>query len=235
MLPAPCLPNAELHLARREVGDHHGQLADQIFRLVGRLDAGEHVTLGGLRRRRASGAAACRCHHVFAVDDLRNAQVDLGEVIDCDFRRQGFRCRRLPLVRPPGRRLGRQGHGWRRGATAAASMSVPAMSTAHLEHLRIHALHQVAVVRRFEPPSWLFGRRRRRWVSSSTVRTFDKELADIRRQLRQHRRQINAQFGGTGSGSRCRRPATAILALGSFASPMACSLPRRVDRVGLIP
>ena len=51
---------AELHLARREVGDHHGELADQVLGLVGRLDAAEDVARAAPRRRRASGAAACR-------------------------------------------------------------------------------------------------------------------------------------------------------------------------------
>ena len=32
---------AELHLARRQVGDHHGELADELLGRVGRLDAAE--------------------------------------------------------------------------------------------------------------------------------------------------------------------------------------------------
>jgi hypothetical protein len=37
------LGEAELHLARRQVGDHHRQPADQRRRIVGRLDAGEDL------------------------------------------------------------------------------------------------------------------------------------------------------------------------------------------------
>jgi hypothetical protein len=37
------LGQAELHLARREVGDHHRQPADQRRRIVGRLDAGKDL------------------------------------------------------------------------------------------------------------------------------------------------------------------------------------------------
>jgi len=35
--------HAELHLARRQIGHQHGQLADQLLRLVGRFDAGKDV------------------------------------------------------------------------------------------------------------------------------------------------------------------------------------------------
>ena len=41
--------DAELHLARRQVGDHDGELADQLLGRVGRLDAAED----GARRRLA--------------------------------------------------------------------------------------------------------------------------------------------------------------------------------------
>ena len=35
--------HAELHLARLEVGDNNGQLANQVFRGVGAFDAGKHI------------------------------------------------------------------------------------------------------------------------------------------------------------------------------------------------
>jgi hypothetical protein len=88
--------DAELHLARRQVGDHHRVLADQVGGLVALA-----MPLKTLRvrpsPRPASGAAACGTVHRFAIDDFGDAQVDLREVVDGDEgrwlrRRAGLSC-----------------------------------------------------------------------------------------------------------------------------------------------
>src|SRR5476651_803765 len=82
--------HAELHLARRQVGDHHGQLADQLFRLVHGLDAGEDVAQAAFTHVQGQAQQLVRTVDVLAVDDLGHAQVDLDEVVDADLWRQFF-------------------------------------------------------------------------------------------------------------------------------------------------
>ena len=77
------LAHAELHLARRQVGHQHGELAHQLLRLVGRRDP-ENTLRILPSPRPASGAAAGRSLDRFARDDLRDAQVDLHEIVDGD-------------------------------------------------------------------------------------------------------------------------------------------------------
>ena len=76
--------HAELHLARREVGDHHGQAADERRRIVGRLDAGEHLARAERADVERQLQQLVRAFDMLGVDDVRDAQVDLGEVVDAD-------------------------------------------------------------------------------------------------------------------------------------------------------
>ena len=75
------LGDAEAHLARRQIGHHHRQLALQILRCIGALDAGEDVArltaeIEG-EAQQFLGAL-----DVFGLFDARDAQVDLGEVVE---------------------------------------------------------------------------------------------------------------------------------------------------------
>ena len=90
----------ELHLARREVGDHHGQLADQVGGLVGRLDAAEDVARLGLA-------------------DVERQPQQLGRAVDALRTRRCVRCADRPsrsrrarssarAASPPGRLVGRR-------------------------------------------------------------------------------------------------------------------------------
>ena len=111
--------NAELHLARRQVGDQHGELADQLFGLVGRGDAGEDVA------RLPSPASSVRRSSLVepstfsAVHDLRDAQVDLGEVVDGDARARCLRRRAVLSLRQRVRRPAPAARTARRAASAS--------------------------------------------------------------------------------------------------------------------
>src|SRR3990170_3700393 len=75
--------DAEFHGARSEVGDHHGEAPLELRRLVGGLDAGEHLARGAAEIERQPQQL------VGAIDalgagDSRHAQVELVEVLDAD-------------------------------------------------------------------------------------------------------------------------------------------------------
>ena len=69
--------HAELHLARRQVGHQHGQLADQLFRLVGRLDARENVAVAAFTYIEGQAQQLAGALDVLSVDDSGDTQVDL--------------------------------------------------------------------------------------------------------------------------------------------------------------
>ena len=76
------LGQAEFHLARRQVGDHRRQAADQVFRAIRRLDAGEHGArpiVADVERELEQFVGAV---DVLGVDDSRDAQIDLVEFVD---------------------------------------------------------------------------------------------------------------------------------------------------------
>src|SRR5450432_431038 len=81
---------AELHLAWRQVGDDYGEFADELFGRIGRLDAAEDGAMGRLADVERQAQQLRRAFDFFAGDDLRDAQVELGEVVDGDGRRDRF-------------------------------------------------------------------------------------------------------------------------------------------------
>jgi len=76
--------DAKLHLARRQVGHHHGQLADQLLGLAGAGDAAEHVAVPAFTHVQRQAQQLGRAFDGLAVDDFGDAQVDPGEVVDGD-------------------------------------------------------------------------------------------------------------------------------------------------------
>ena len=77
------LGDAEFHLARGEVGDHHREPALELLRVVGGLDAREH----GFRRAAEVERELQQLVRAFdrlGVDDLRDAEIDLVEIVDRD-------------------------------------------------------------------------------------------------------------------------------------------------------
>src|SRR5690606_13586813 len=73
------LGDAEAHLARRKVGDHHREAAFQRGGFVGALDAGEHVArlAADVQRQPQQLVGA---FHWLGLDDARDAQVHPGEI-----------------------------------------------------------------------------------------------------------------------------------------------------------
>ncbi len=69
----------KLHFARGEVGDHDRQAAVQIFRFIGRLDAGEDIA-GFAADIQGQLQEFVGAFDMFGLDDPRDAQVDLGEI-----------------------------------------------------------------------------------------------------------------------------------------------------------
>ncbi len=134
---------AELHFARREVGHQYGELADQVFRLVGAGDAGEHIA--GARLAVGRGFAHVegeaqqfgRAFHSFGMGDASNAQIDFGEVVDGDegvLRGVGSRCcGRHGLGGGLGNWLGKDGRCGRIGLEQG------------VEALGVDAVHQVLI------------------------------------------------------------------------------------------
>mmetsp|Transcript_31905 Transcript_31905/g.74920 ORF Transcript_31905/g.74920 Transcript_31905/m.74920 type:complete len:389 (-) Transcript_31905:1741-2907(-) len=84
------LAEAELHLARREVGDHDGQLAFEVGGLVGGLDAAEDIAGLALADVKRQAQQLVGAFDVLGLDDLGDAQVDLSEVVDLDLGRNVF-------------------------------------------------------------------------------------------------------------------------------------------------
>ena len=68
--------HAELHLARGEVGDHHGEAAHECRRVVGGLDAGEHRARVGAEIERELQQLVGALD-MLGGDDARHAQIDL--------------------------------------------------------------------------------------------------------------------------------------------------------------
>src|SRR2546421_3376037 len=85
--------DAKLHLPRREVGHHRREPADEILRLVRRLDAGEDDAMPGAAV--APGFAdvqrqleeLVRAIDGLRVDDAGDAEIDFGEVVNREGRR----------------------------------------------------------------------------------------------------------------------------------------------------
>ena len=77
--------DAETHLARGEVRDHDRVAADEIRGLVGALDPGEDVAGAAFAEVERQLQELRRTIDLLAVDDLRDAQVDLREVVDRAF------------------------------------------------------------------------------------------------------------------------------------------------------
>src|SRR5207248_591389 len=75
----------ELHLARREIGNDDDELADERFGRVVRLDAGEDVALAERAQIDRQPQQLVGAVDAFRLIDARDAQVDLGEVVDGDF------------------------------------------------------------------------------------------------------------------------------------------------------
>ena len=119
---------AEFHLARREVRDHRRQAADQQRRIVRRLDAGEdraRLPVADVERQLQQ---LVRTFDVFGIDDARDAQVDLREIVDGDLRCRGSLGPLTPVALSP-----RGGEGDVVGAlapfpavTAAFDLALPA-------------------------------------------------------------------------------------------------------------
>ena len=76
--------DAEAHFARREVRhiDHH--FADEVFRLVVGLDAGEDVAFAEFADIKLETQQFVRAVDVAAFEDAGDAQVGFGEVVDGD-------------------------------------------------------------------------------------------------------------------------------------------------------
>jgi hypothetical protein len=85
--------DAEFHLARREVGDDDRELADQLLGRIRRLDAAEDSARAGLADVERELEELGRSGDLLAGDDQRDAQVELGEVVDRD---------RRAIASPPG-------------------------------------------------------------------------------------------------------------------------------------
>src|SRR6185295_11670967 len=75
------LGDAEFHLARREVRDQYGQLSLELLGRVRRLDAGENGAraIADIERELQQ---LVRALDVLGLDDFRDAQVELVEVVD---------------------------------------------------------------------------------------------------------------------------------------------------------
>ena len=122
---------------------------------------------------------------MFAVDDLRHAQVDLDEIVDRDLRRQLFD------VAGDGVRQGRCGlraRGGGRGSGRRRGRLVEQV----LDHLGVDALHQVAV-----DADRAAQQRRMHALALRVVprvRVVAQEFAHARRHVRQHRRQHDRQL-----------------------------------------
>ena len=74
--------HTKLHLARCQIGHHHRQLANQVFGLVHAGDATEHIAHASFAHIQRQAQQLDRAFDRFAVDDLCDAQVDFGEVVD---------------------------------------------------------------------------------------------------------------------------------------------------------
>ena len=71
----------EAHLARLQVRDHHRQATDQLRRIVGLLDAGEHLAGFGADVE-LQLEQLLRAFDVFGADDPSDPEIDLIEIID---------------------------------------------------------------------------------------------------------------------------------------------------------
>ena len=82
--------HAELHLARCQVGNQHGEFALEVFGLVGTGDAAEDIAQPWLAVGVFFTGIQCqaqqlgRALNLFAVDDSGNTQVNFAEVVDGD-------------------------------------------------------------------------------------------------------------------------------------------------------
>src|SRR5471032_2288308 len=127
--------NTELHLARRQVGYQHGQLADQLFRFVGRADAREYIAVTAFACIQGQTQQLVRTFNQFAIDDLGDAQVDLEEIVDLDLWRQFF-----DVQGCWGCNLGHSLSYW-----SSCRYSRLRCIKQRFDHLRVHARHQMAV------------------------------------------------------------------------------------------
>lgn len=84
---------AEFHFTRREVYDHHRHFPDQIFRLVGRLDAREYVARLAFARVERQTQQSVGTFNLFAVDNRCDPQVDFGKIIDTNLIGNRLDCR----------------------------------------------------------------------------------------------------------------------------------------------
>ena len=85
--------HAKAHLAWRQVGDHYGELALEVLRIVPSLNAGEDITSLAFADVNRESQKFSRAFHLFTLHDLSHAHIKFGEVIDCYFGSDGFAAR----------------------------------------------------------------------------------------------------------------------------------------------
>ena len=84
---------AKLHFAWGQVGHHDREFADQVVGLVNAGNATENIAMFAFAHIQSQAQEFGRALNGFTLNDLGNAQIDLGKVVDRDGGCNGFATR----------------------------------------------------------------------------------------------------------------------------------------------
>ena len=179
---------AELHFPRRKIGHADDQPADELFRLVDALDAGEDRAALFAAEAERELEQLLSTGHVFGLDDPHDAQIDLGEIVEAD----GF-----------GQRLGEQRAVGVEGQCCGGRFSLGRLSAGghhRLDLFGIDSLHHVRKLADRSAQQRLLG----------LLPAFDllaEQFAGLFGQIAATPAPDRRPIAGRGSSRSCRRPA----------------------------